>query len=1085
MPRLPEVMAAVTAIPDVIRRPWQLLRQYVVSTSLAHGVDAQLGDLDWRSLYQVLPKHVRQSIAKQSMEEVCSYILFRECKMDGKDDKLKWPGCDPGDGAIDDVETFLSVRQWCHGLLVDFDLELALHSEMEDTLSMRGSLGLKACLTPAMFGHVVSLKDKVSELFQPAAVLSCLSDSAAPATQSVQKDQKDSHDSPAPAIKKLKTEALDVRSAGPDAAVATPADDAWCRDFAASLLRPWPFSSVKAGQKMHFGTMVHLLVRAFEGMLGSTWPTKVILVDAGNVQRLGLPQLQAQASHLVAAVSTPHHWGLLCARRGSTETVLFDGLRDADLRNEALAFVKYLDDAWPEAESYTVTQDESMVQEDAWSCGHRAVLAAREVIRMRDGAWPPACSSGAVTTLAVHELCRMTQTCSSSSSGILGPGEAPAPSAPSGPSAPSTPTRRPKREPPLDSPVDQKNKKYQKPCPNVLTQDAEAEAEVARSAEDDNAYEDVKAEMEDVERHEALDHAEDMLVSALASRKKGKVAKPQRATKQTGAGARQRGLEVWRHSKLDFNSDYQKLHAQRKDSYEGREHWQKFLEALASDKPVKCESCRLLREKVLRGGCEPSAISAVADVADPAAVADSTEAAPSIPIQDIQDQQAGAAGHQHRAGQKRSGLQTWVDENRNGQYMQKGKSNWFCKVCNVEVNTYGRNGGSASQYIIKHEQQKGPKVRHAAYASKDQPEACPGVALGSSDSQLDRFESSCKRWVMGGCLRTRKEEDQDGKSSKKATSKQKQEPHILDQCTFSWQGDTLRMTSSQCGGRKEFGRACSNCLRLANLKALHQEIGFWAMRMDLAEFAKVLCFGLEEECTSFKERIAGSDYMSFQKVRLEVEEVLSLDNRPNMVACIKRKLLGIGYKYRTERLHIFLETHLQNLPCGEIAMEEKRVYKGLATTLCNSLVNGNVSAEDLNLAAKVATGKLNSSRAVAALFHSVVSMQERVDRGLTRVCKAADEATLAELYWTFGNNAGAKHMLKQFGVNPTNDTPVCSPGFLPRSYAAHRDKYRLDTNLKTVLEQLMVTGTRDYFVGIDETTWRATYDAVSGFLGPL
>ena len=208
MPRLPEVMAAVTAIPDVIRRPWQLLRQYVVSTSLAHGVDAQLGDLDWRSLYQVLPKHVRQSIAKQSMEEVCSYILFRECKMDGKDDKLKWPGCDPGDGAIDDVETFLSVRQWCHGLLVDFDLELALHSEMEDTLSMRGSLGLKACLTPAMFGHVVSLKDKVSELFQPAAVLSCLSDSAAPATQSVQKDQKDSHDSPAPAIKKLKTEAL-------------------------------------------------------------------------------------------------------------------------------------------------------------------------------------------------------------------------------------------------------------------------------------------------------------------------------------------------------------------------------------------------------------------------------------------------------------------------------------------------------------------------------------------------------------------------------------------------------------------------------------------------------------------------------------------------------------------------------------------------------------------------------------------------------------------------------------------------------------------------------------------------------------
>ena len=129
--------------------------------------------------------------------------------------------------------------------------------------------------------------------------------------------------------------------------------------------------------------MVHLLVRTFESILGSTWPTKVIFVDAGNVQRLGLPQLQAQASHLVAAVSTPHHWGILCARRGSTETVLFDGLRDADLRSEALAFVKYLDQTWPQTECYTVTQDESMVQDDAWSCGHRAVLAGREVIRMQ------------------------------------------------------------------------------------------------------------------------------------------------------------------------------------------------------------------------------------------------------------------------------------------------------------------------------------------------------------------------------------------------------------------------------------------------------------------------------------------------------------------------------------------------------------------------------------------------------------------------------------------------------------------------------------------------------------------------------
>ena len=132
--------------------------------------------------------------------------------------------------------------------------------------------------------------------------------------------------------------------------------------------------------------------------------------------------------------------------------------------------------------------------------------------------------------------------------------------------------------------------------------------------------------------HRHVVQRESLLASALASRKKVK-AKPERSTKQTGAGARQRGLQIWRESKLNFNSDYQKQHAQRRDSYEGREHWQKFLEALASDKPVKCGSCQLLREKVVRGGSEPSAVAA---------------AAASIPIQDTPEQQA--AGQQQGAG---------------------------------------------------------------------------------------------------------------------------------------------------------------------------------------------------------------------------------------------------------------------------------------------------------------------------------------------------------------------------------------------------------------------------------------------------
>ena len=109
---------------------------------------------------------------------------------------------------------------------------------------------------------------------------------------------------------------------------------------------------------------------------------------------------------------------------------------------------------------------------------------------------------------------------------------------------------------------------------------------------------------------------------------------------------------------------------------------------------------------------------------------------------------------------RKCGLQVWVDANRKDIYTQKA---WLCRVFTVEVNSYGLLGESASQYLLKHEAHKVYAKKHAAAkaaSSGKQLDRCLGVELGTGDSEvLDKFESSCKRWVQGGCLRTQIAQD--------------------------------------------------------------------------------------------------------------------------------------------------------------------------------------------------------------------------------------------------------------------------------------------------------------------------------------
>ena len=72
----------------------------------------------------------------------------------------------------------------------------------------------------------------------------------------------------------------------------------------------------QAGDRLHFGQVMHLIVGCLTEIVGKCWPLEVIFVDGRNVQRLDLLSLQASAGLPLAVLSTSDHWGLLAVRKG-------------------------------------------------------------------------------------------------------------------------------------------------------------------------------------------------------------------------------------------------------------------------------------------------------------------------------------------------------------------------------------------------------------------------------------------------------------------------------------------------------------------------------------------------------------------------------------------------------------------------------------------------------------------------------------------------------------------------------------------------------------------------------------------------
>ena len=305
----------------------------------------------------------------------------------------------------------------------------------------------------------------------------------------------------------------------------------------------------------------------------------------------------------------------------------------------------------------------------------------------------------------------------------------------------------------------------------------------------------------------------------------------------------------------------------------------------------------------------------------------------------------------------------------------------------------------------------------------------------------------------------------------------------IDLCVLSYDSDSMILKSTECVGTHVPNKCCSKCLRLGQSKALHTDIAKWAMRLGLAKHAQALAVGSKEDRDESKAILVSADYYKIQAVKKQVDEVLALEQEEFRLTFIKRKMESINRSARTERLDDWIRESVMHLSFSRQDDVERQAYRSLCRDFCQSLETGAVSKENLQLAARVVGGKLESNKILQCMVLSFFDMKQRQERQcFDRPCTAKflDSETLAEVAFTLGVDTKTKTLMRSCGVALKGSAKVdFLSESLPQFFMA-LDPERLTHNARIAGELLQSTNSRQHFLAVDETCWRPTYSLLAG-----
>ena len=1042
------------ALPSSIRKPWQLFRDKAV-TALGPAcarstLQALQNTEDVSLLFAALPSHVRFPFVERAVVKAASFLYYHRMQFElGKEtawDQLTAEQQEDMSPAY--PREFVRQDSAWHPLLGEASIALYLQGPPleAETLAVE-SLPASCC------DILRDLTEQIPEFFGMG--LPTLRDAVG-----LKKEMKSEPAAPRRVVMGMET----------------------CEDLQRELLRPWKAAVPEEGAKLHYGAVLHALVQHATASFGPTWPNDVIILCSSACERQDLLTLQRGAKRLVGVLCTETHWACCFAQKGCPQVLLADGLEEAGILEAARAFLLHLADRWPG--EYNIEVMPQLRQNDGWSCGHRVVLTSEAVMKawVEEEEWPVRVAMSTCTAANIQAYCKRRP--------IATPSRAPSMPTPS-PAAASKPVKSEVVVPASSSPPAPSPAAASKPVKSEVVVPASSSPPAPSPAA---ASKPVKSEVDSVQEPEpttpkAKKHKSSHVLPDDEQEAVHAKQPPPKRRKLTEAQKRQawrqEGLQLCQQKGVDYRNVFQQTHANLKAAIP-QNHWPEFLIDLGRNVGhMKCHACRALRLRMLSEqsppgqtvcpalGDKPEAATASAQLQLVPAVRDKPDDGSAL-VEELAPQPQISLGRgRPPKGSVCASLFTWMDRERPGMYRQINASLFWCYVCKAEAK-FHRLGESGKGYVLEHEKTK----RHQAGLSQEgsassEPSPCPGVQVGASVSSFDNVQTSCEQWLQSGQLRCKVTEGS-------------QQP--FDMCVLSYQNDQLFLKHQGCTGTHVKGQCCAQCHKLSESKELQLEVARWGMRLSMLSHARALALGVTEDRDETRVQLLAGDFMRFAPLKKEVHAVLAVAQEEARLLLIKRKLDSINRSVRTERLHSWLSECVVKLRFSHEPETERRAYRTLCEQFCTSLQTGTMEKKDLQLAARVAAGGLNSSKMIACLFHSWFDMLDRMNRHCADRLASSRHVcheTLQEISYNFGTDMACQKLMHKFGVNMKGKTKIdYQISTLPAFFLGHLNAEQLLENVRVCNELLRTSGTRDSFITVDETNWRPAYGLVSGLMSP-
>ncbi|CAE7658027.1 abcB2 [Symbiodinium sp. CCMP2456] len=500
---------------------------------------------------------------------------------------------------------------------------------------------------------------------------------------------------------------------------------------------------------------------------------------------------------------------------------------------------------------------------------------------------------------------------------------------------------------------------------------------------------------------------------------KARAAKRKRAKKTDHAAL---GLEIVKEAGLSFNTDFQAEHARLKLPLP-QKHWQKFCEQISKNGILNCAACTLLRERVnLAIAQKPNRENAADDGAD--------EDAPAI-------QDAGEAAVVPVAEDAIATDPGGVVKKRRGRPVSKEQGpRLHDSIQQHRPEVYRLKSGARYDCLACGCEVNFQRTSTSGWDFLLQHEKSAKHTKGLTRLSAHHDEqdeepllalpsSGCPGHLLGasGCMLQHLEASIRAWVSSGMLQIKGSE---LSKLVVQPMEDKILIRHMNCAGTSS-ATLCVACRQVPKRKPFMQDIARWSLRLDQASLA-YHCVYRPEEVAKLLGEMQAKDYQAICKDDIQnCMTAYSNGGCASLLELCTRAFFCINNRIRTPQLQAFIAANLSGLSMPPD--DESAAYSEL--------------------------------------------------------CRFLDEGTRMEIMHMLGRTTATKDVLKAFHVNPKKAIGAIDlqAEYLPSFFVSHVDTAKQQESASLIAGMLGGKQTRSLVVSIDETVWKAGWEAVSAFRG--